>query len=75
MHDLQKEICNKYKSKFYGVDMNMKVGIAIDTLHIEPIHAVRNIDVNGTTGWYIWCGEFSADADFFKPLCANQLKK
>ncbi|MCG7500157.1 hypothetical protein MHO82_25170 [Vibrio sp. Of7-15] len=75
MHDLQRTICNKYKSKFHGIDMSLKVGIALETLHIEPIHAVRTEACDGTTGWFIWCGEFSEDADFFKPLCANHLDK
>ena len=75
MLDLQRAICDKYNSKMYGADMGMKVGLALDTLSIEPMHAMRTADGNGVTGWYIWCGEYSPNADFFKPLCANHLKK
>jgi hypothetical protein len=75
MKDLQRTICEKYDSKFYGVDMNLKVGIAIQTLHLKPIHAVRVKPENGTNGWYIHCGEYSDDNDFYKPLCALHLEK
>jgi len=75
MGNLQREICDKHKSAYYGVDMNMKVGIALSTLYLEPVHAMRTEDINGTTGWYIWCGEYSSHADFFNPLCARHLDK
>ena len=40
MEDLQRSICEKFGSTFYGVDMNLKVGIALQTLHLKPIRAI-----------------------------------
>jgi len=71
----QSKICKKFGSKFYGIDLSLKVGIALSTLNQEPLHAVRTKDVNGTSGWYIWCGEFSEKDDFFDPLCGIHLEK
>jgi len=71
----QSEICEKYGSKLFGIDLNLKVGIALSTLSNEPLNAVRTEDINGTSGWYIWGGDFSEDEDFFEPLCGVHLEK
>jgi hypothetical protein len=75
MEDLQRSICEKFGSTFYGVDMNLKVGIALQTLHLKPIRAIRLNPENGDNGWYIYCGNFSDDVDFYKPLCGLHLEK
>lgn len=33
------------------------------------------IQEDGTTGWFIWSGEYEEKGDFFKPLCAEHLLK
>lgn len=33
-----------------------KLGIAMGTLGKEPINGLRHAPVNGTNGWYLWCG-------------------
>lgn len=33
-----------------------------------PLRAVRLTPENGTCGWFIYGGEYSADADFYQPL-------
>lgn len=56
------------------VSADEKVGIALGTLHLEPLNALRHPPENGTSGWYIWGGEeLSADPDFFQPLHAAHL--
>ncbi len=54
---------------------NQKVGIALNVrTALRPIHGVRCLPENGTTGWYIWAGgEMSEDLDFFKPLHVGHL--
>lgn len=75
MQDLQRKVCEQYGSEFYGIDMDLKVGIALQTMHLVPIRAVRDIDENGTTGWYIHGGEYSEVDDFYQPLCAQHLER
>ena len=38
-----------------------------------PVHGLRYPPADGTSGWYIWVGELTADADFFVPLHAGHL--
>ncbi|RVU83480.1 hypothetical protein EOL70_16560 [Leucothrix sargassi] len=66
-------MCVKFGSEIYGINNSLKVGIALNTLHHMPIHAVRHNEENGTNGWYIWGGEYSESPDFYQPLCAEHL--
>lgn len=67
--DIQKEICNKYKTEFILSNKNYKLGLAISTIGKKPINGLRHRIENDTCGWYIWCGEeFSEDPEFFQPL-------
>ncbi len=38
-----------------------------------PVHGLRHPPEKGTSGWYVWTGEFSDADDFFKPLHAAHL--
>ncbi len=75
MNKEQKLLCEKYSSEYYGIDLEGKVGIALQTIKTEPLHAVRYLDEKGTTGWYIWGGEFNDEPEFFQPLCVVHLHK
>lgn len=70
--DRQKEICEKYQSKWNPINKKLKVGIGSD-LNSNPIHGLRHPRDKGTTGWFIWTGEYLEADDFFKPLCAEHL--
>ena len=70
--DRQKEICEKYQSKWNPINKKLMIGIGSD-LKADPIHGLRHPKEKGTTGWYIWTGEYSESDDFFKPMCAEQL--
>ena len=70
--DRQKKICEKYASKWNPINKKLKVGIGSD-LHSDPIHGLRHPKEKGTTGWFIWAGEYSESDDFFKPMCAEHL--
>ena len=73
--DEQRDVCNRIGADCFGLDTSLKVGIALESLDQIPIHAVRLKEENGTTGWYIWGGEYSNDLDFYSPLCAAHLPK
>jgi len=49
------------------------LGIAIQTIGKMPIHALRHPVEGDTNGWYIWCGGYSEEEDFFQPLCFEHL--
>ena len=70
--DRQKAICVKYKSKWNPINKKLMVGCSTDLLS-DPINGLRHPKEGITTGWYIWSGEWSDNADFFKPICAEHL--
>ena len=42
-------------------------------LEKDPINGLRHPSENGTTGWFIWTGEYQETNDFFQPMCAEHL--
>lgn len=73
---IQKAICEKHGAIFLEAPEEYKVGISNNfKASLEPIHALRHKMENGTTGWYIWAGDYKEDADFFKPLHVKHLKE
>lgn len=59
-----------------GAPGDLKVGISKGVLTGEgPLHGVRCLPENTTTGWYIWTGEYSAAPDFFAPLHVAHLSE
>lgn len=74
--DKQKEICKRYKSKWTPINNKLFVG-ASNNLVTDPINGIRHRNdketTKGTTGWFIWSGEWSDADDFFKPMCAEHL--
>jgi hypothetical protein len=72
----QKFVCEKYGSKWTPINKKLRVGVA-DNLSTDPIHGLRHRNdrqtTKGTTGWFIWTGEYSEAEDFFKPMCAEHL--
>jgi hypothetical protein len=68
------DICIKFGSKPLPPLAAEKVGIALQTLHLLPLNALRHQPENGTSGWYIWGGsELSTATDFFQPLHFSHL--
>ena len=71
----QKLICEKYHAEFLESPLDLKVGISLNVKNYEyPINGLRHSPEGDTTGWYIWCGEYSNNPDFFKPLHVEHLK-
>lgn len=70
--DAQKKMCSKYQSDWNPINKKFKIGVS-DNLNQDPINGFRHPQENGTTGWYIWTGEYSESEEFYKPLCAEHL--
>jgi len=69
----QLEICKRFASEACVPASDEKLGIALHTLSLVPLHAVRLRIENGTCGWYVWGGEHSSDEDFYKPIHVHHL--
>lgn len=70
--DKQKEICEKYDSKWTPINKKLRLGASTDLIS-DPINGLRHRSNKGTTGWFIWTGDYSEAEDFFKPICAEHL--
>lgn len=74
MKQVQLDICDRYGAAFSPPDGAMKVGISDSALRGEaPLHGLRHQPESGTSGWFIWSGEWSDAAGFFKPLHLHHL--
>lgn len=63
------EVCSRFGVQPAFPLSSDKVGVALETLHLQPLNALRHKPVGGTCGWYIWGGEtLSSAPDFFSPL-------
>ena len=52
------------------------IAIAIDTIGEQPISGRRELRVTDSLDeitWFIYCGEYSSDDDFFQPLHVSHL--
>jgi len=70
--EIQKEICKKYDSQWKPINKILKIGIS-KNLTLNPLNGLRHNSEQGTTGWFIWSGEYSEDENFFEPICAEHL--
>jgi hypothetical protein len=73
MHDDQHNVCRRFGTEYIPPDIEQKVGIALGSLGMLPLHALRLNPENNTCGWYIHGGEFSTDPDFYQPLHVTHL--
>jgi hypothetical protein len=70
----QRAVCQRHGVAFHPPSTFEKVGIALSTLHLEPLNGLRLRPEGGTCGWYIWGGsEMSSASDFFEPLHVHHL--
>lgn len=61
-------ICEKYGSNYFEFSENLNIGVNIESLANNPVYGVRINPTSDTSGWYIWGGDYSEDADFFQPM-------
>ena len=68
----QKEICATHNSQWKPINKKLRVGASAN-LDKDPINGLRHPHEKGTTGWFIWTGDYSESDDFFRPMCAERL--
>lgn len=72
----QQELCKQYASEYVESSLEMIVGLSLGVQQDEfPIHGLRHPIEKGTTGWYIWHGDYSDDPEFFQPVHVRHLIK
>jgi hypothetical protein len=70
----QSEMCRRFDTEPAAPLASEKVGIALGTIGMWPLNALRHRPGRGTCGWYIWGGEeMSAEPEFFSPLHVEHL--
>ena len=75
IEDKQRLKCAERSAHFTPSPLWLNSGLAFDTKERRPIHGLRHPVTIDTTGWYIWCGEFSESPDFFKPVHTAHLEQ
>jgi hypothetical protein len=74
LENKQKDICKRFSASYQECDLQLKVGISLNVKNgLRPLNGLRIKAENGTSGWYIWAGEWSNDPNFFAPLHAEHL--
>ena len=74
--DEQVATCQRFGSAIAAPDPDLKAGVALHTLHLKPLNALRHPPEGETSGWYIWGGEhLGDDPTFFQPLHVSHLAK
>jgi hypothetical protein len=72
--DDQRAVCVRMGTAFVPPSTLEKVGIALASLHMQPLNGLRHPPEHGTCGWYIWGGKaLSDDPDFFQALHVHHL--
>ena len=70
----QQNICFEHGSEYLPSKDEQVVGIALSTMmRGEPLHGLRHIPEAGTSGWYLWRGDYREDESFFSPICASHI--
>jgi hypothetical protein len=69
----QRQVCDAHGAPCEPPDPSSRVGIALHTLHLTPLHGLRTPPHVDMCGWYLWGGEWSDEPDFFQPLCVRHL--
>jgi hypothetical protein len=72
----QKDVCTNKTVNYLEAPFDSIIGIALGTFESSklPVNGLRHKPQNdGDSGWYIWAGEYSDMADFFKPIHVKHL--
>lgn len=77
MNDIEKrqqQTCARFGAAYKPCSLDLKVGVSRGLKHaIGPINGLRTREENGTSGWYLWVGDWSDDDDFFVPIHGRHL--
>src|SRR5262245_51384053 len=72
--DEQRQVCDRFQAMWEPPSAGSKVGIALQTIGLQPLNAMRHPPAGSTSGWYIWWGDtLNEDPDFFEPLHVEHL--
>jgi hypothetical protein len=71
----RKKICLRYGAEFFDAEPDLTVGIALNVRDgLLPVNGLRLKPEGTATGWFIWAGESSSEADdFYQPLHASHI--
>jgi hypothetical protein len=70
----QEDVCRRFGAECAPTPLDAILGAALPTLRAGgAIHGLRHALRGASCGWYIWCGDLSADPDFFQPIHAEEL--
>ena len=73
---LQSEYCTKQELSVQYSLLDEFVGLADNVREGEkPTHGLRHVSPIGSTGWFIWAGNYSDRSDFFKPIHLKHLSE
>ena len=72
--DATDDVCARHGVEPDPAPLESRLGIALHTLHLEPLNGLRHPAASGTCGWYLWGGDTLSPADdFFASLCVAHL--
>src|SRR5438067_8300825 len=70
----QRAVCEEHGVDFVPPAVGSRVGIAIQTLGLQPLNGTRVEPEGGACGWYLWAGDGpSTSDDFYQPMCVEHL--
>ncbi|MDR0238412.1 hypothetical protein [Acinetobacter sp.] len=76
LENLQKQICEKYASKYIPLNEMDMVAFAMQSLGQQPIYAVRIVpEKKDHISWFIHCGEYSSAPDFYQAIHVSHLQE
>jgi len=72
----QRVVAARFGAEYVPVSDRDKIGVALNTLSLLPLNALRHPAPKGASGWYVWGGaELSTDPAFFQSLHAEHLRE
>lgn len=72
----QLAVCSRFSAEADAPLEYERVGIALETLSLLPLNALRHKREGVVCGWYIWGGEvLSENPSFFQSLCVDHLSE
>ena len=70
----QRAVCARFAVEPVPAPGELMAGVALP-IGDPPVHGLRHPPEHGTTGWFVWTGEYSVEDDFFKPLHVSHLER
>ena len=70
----QKTVCDQHGAELLPPGLGSRIGIAIETLDLQPLNGLRIDPESNVCGWYLWGGGEPSEADdFYKPVCVEHV--